>query len=355
MDNTTLDRIEKLGAKVYFFGECVWATILKINIRLYKLAIIGGEQKEITSLLEQYGASLQKLTLQIKEGEATYEFHFLQSLDSVPLEPITINNAILSLNGKVYRAEDLQNKLIKTSPEKFLDYPEEMLKICRTASQTGFKLDIHTWLAIHQSCRLIKTTIKKNPAFIGQQLDDILLSAKPSSGLKIMWETGLMSYVLPELSKCQEISQTRRGENTNVLTHTFLALNAAECSQLLRWTMLFHDMAKPLTMEITAEGQMHFFKHEIVGAKLATAYMTKYKLPEDLIKKVKVLIENHMFDADPKLTPKGVRRLIRRVGKSNIYDLIKVREADRMGSTVPPPSDKIELLKQKVGKELINV
>jgi HD superfamily phosphodiesterase len=114
-------------------------------------------------------------------------------------------------------------------------------------------------------------------------------------------------------------------------------------------------MAKPAALEITTEGKMHFFKHEQLGAKLANDYMTKYGLSKSLIDKVKLLIENHMFDADPKLTPKGVRRLIKRVGVEHIFDLIKVREADRQGSPVPPSNSKIELLKSKIEKELANV
>ena len=62
-----------------------------------------------------------------------------------------------------------------------------------------------------------------------------------------------------------------------------------------------------------------------------------------------------MFDADTKLTQKGVRRLIRRVGKELIFDLLRVREADRRGSPTPPSNTKIDFLRQKIMEEYDNV
>jgi putative nucleotidyltransferase with HDIG domain len=355
LDNLILYAIEKLGAKVYFFGECVWATILKINTLHFKLAIVGGKREEILPLLDKYEIRPVKLTLLVKDGDTTYEFYFPIDIDSIPLDPIPLNNAILSLDGQMYRADDLQNRTIRIHISTFLDYPEELLRVCRIAAQTNFTIDVATWIAMRDHARLIRTVVKTNPRYIGQQLNLMLLSKYPHVGFKVMLETGLLEYILPELTECNNIAQSRRGKETNVFKHTLLALQASEPSMLIRWSMLFHDMAKPGTMEITTDGKMHFFKHDTLGARLAEEYMTKYKLDTETIKGVKVLIENHMFDADPKLTPKGVRRLIRRVGKEYIYELIKVREADRLGAENPPTNDKIDLLKQKISKELPNV
>ena len=355
MDNNLIFAIEKLGATIYLFGECVWATALKIKVQYYKLAIIGVTREQVIPLLDNYTLHRTKPTLQISDGDTTYELYFLNSIDSVPFDPISINNAILSLDCKVFRADDLKNKLIRANTSTFLDYPEELLRICRIAAQTSFAVDVPTWVTMYEHSRLIKNVVKSNPAYIGKQLQQIIMSKNPGHGFRLMLETNVLQYIFPELARCNNIRQTRRGEGINVFEHILLAINAAALEEEIRWTMLFHDMAKPTTMDITSDGKMHFFKHEFVGAELAVTYMTKYKLPPSLIQTVKILIENHMFDADPKLTVKGVRRLIKRVGKENIYQLIKVREADRRGTMVPPSNDKIELLKTKIEKELSNV
>ncbi|MFA6295438.1 MAG: HDIG domain-containing metalloprotein [Candidatus Paceibacterota bacterium] len=355
MDNSALYAIESLGAKVYFFGECVWATILKLPVTQFKLAIVGGNPAQILPALEKYKVELVKQTLKIVENDILYEFHFPTTLEEIPLDIIPLNNSILGLDGKMFRATDLATKTIHIPENIILDHPEVMLTACRIVAQTNFTLNIGTWLSIHDYGTLIKAVIKRNPAFIGKELDEILLSKYPSAGLQLMRETKLLDYILPELSACHSISQTRRGENTNVFAHIMLTIEAAENDRVIRWSMLFHDIGKPATLEISEEGKMHFFKHELVGAKLAEEYMTRYKMSKDLIVRTKRLIEYHMFDADPKLTPKGVRRLLRRVGKENIFDLIRVREADRKGATRPPSMDKIELLKQKIIKELPNL
>lgn len=355
MDNSLFAQIETLGGKVYFFGECVWATQLKIKLRHYKIAILHCTPETVIPLLDRYEIQPVKQTLQFKDNGVLYELYFPKDLWQVPLDPIPVNNAILGLDGKVYRDPDLKTKIITADPIIFLDYPQEMLRVCRIAAQTGFKIDVLTWVKILEHSRLIKTTVKNNPRYVGWQLYDIIMSNNPDIGLQYLWELGLLRYILPELDRCHEISQTRRGENTNVLTHTMLALRAAEQKDIIRWCMLFHDMAKPLTMEITNDGKMHFFKHEFTGATLAEHYMKQFGIQSETIQTVKTLIENHMFDADPKLTQKGVRRLIRRVGKDLIFDLLRVREADRCGSPTPPSNTKIDFLRQKVIEEYENV
>lgn len=355
MDNTTLYRIEQFGAKVYFFGECVWSTLLNLPVKHYKIAVVGGEPSQVLPLFEEYSPTIVKHTIQLTENNKLYEFFFPVTFDAIPKDPIAINNAILALDGTLYRAEDITSRTLNVRSEVFLDNPGELLRLCRIHAQTSFRINVATWVGMKENARLIKNVVKSEPRFVGQQLDEILQTPRPSLGFKLMQQTGILTHVLPELSLCEEISQTRRGENTNVFQHTMLTLDASAPERIIRWTMLFHDAAKPITMEVSEDGKMHFFKHEIIGARLAETYMSRYKLPKTLITRVKNLIENHMFDADPKLTPKGVRRLIRRVGKEHIHDLIKVREADRRGATSPPPMDKIELLKQKINKELPNV
>jgi putative nucleotidyltransferase with HDIG domain len=353
MDNSVLIQIETLGAKVYFFGECVWATLLKVKSYHIKIAIIGGNKRDILTVLPGFIISdHQAKTYRVWEDDNTlYEFYFLDDIQQIPLDPISINNSILSLDGKIYREEGLLNKIISIDKSVFLDHPEEMLRICRISAQSGYKIDVPTWTEILKNNRLIKNKL----GFVKHEIFRIIMSDHPDIGLTLLYELGLLRFIFPELDRCNEIAQTRRGMSVNVFTHTLLALKASEQTELIRWTILFHDMAKPLTMEITEDGKMHFFKHEFTGATLAEHYMKQMRLDDKLIRNVKNLIENHMFDADPKLTQKGVRRLIRRVGKDLIFELLKVREADRNGSPTPPSGNKIELLRQKIILEYNNV
>jgi poly(A) polymerase/tRNA nucleotidyltransferase (CCA-adding enzyme) len=83
--------------------------------------------------------------------------------------------------------------------------------------------------------------------------------------------------------------------------------------------------------------------------------MRYWGFDKDLIQKVSHLVLHHMFDADPRLTDKSVRRLIRKVGKDLIYDLLKVRIADRLGTPNRISMKKIKLLKKKIDKEIVDI
>ena len=248
MDNSTLYAIESLGAKVYFFGECVWATFLKLPITHYKLAIVGGSPTTVLPIFDKYRAEIVKQALRIIEGDVCYDIYFPATFEEIPQDPIPLNSAVLALSGELYRADDIIHRTITVRQQTFLDHPEALVTVARILAQTNYKIGVSTWLAARDSATLIKNVVKGNPAHIGKQLDAILLSKHPTQGFKYLLETGLLAFILPELAACNEISQTRRGENTNVFNHTMLAIEAAENSQLLRWTMLFHDAAKPLPL-----------------------------------------------------------------------------------------------------------
>src|SRR6185436_729768 len=110
---------------------------------------------------------------------------------------------------------------------------------------------------------------------------------------------------------------------------------------------LLHDVGKPATREWKdtpagkkthngKTGDWTFYGHQVVGAKIATQMLERLHFSNEIIEDVYLLVYEHMFVYDPEVvTLAGVRRLLVRVGANHIDDLIKVREADRIGSGVP--------------------
>ena len=98
---------------------------------------------------------------------------------------------------------------------------------------------------------------------------------------------------------------------------------------------LLHDVGKPRSKR--GEGpDSTFYGHQVVGAKMAVEMLDRLRYPKEFIEKVALLVREHMFVYDPEVvTLAVVRRLLARVGAENIDALIKVREADRIGSGVP--------------------
>jgi tRNA nucleotidyltransferase (CCA-adding enzyme) len=132
-----------------------------------------------------------------------------------------------------------------------------------------------------------------------------------------------------------------------------LALDKSEPNLLIRLAVLFHDLGKYSTLSVYDNGQIHFYKHEIASEEIARKVMSELAYPAALIEDVCLLVRHHMFDADPKLTRKGTRKLIERVGKKHIYNLLLVRAADRAGVPETVSMDKINHLKNKIDRELV--
>ena len=150
-----------------------------------------------------------------------------------------------------------------------------------------------------------------------------------------------MEELLPELIKCFGVEQKSpsRHHIYDVGTHSMLSLKyVAEKNKnpIVRLATLIHDIAKPITFKKLETGTITFYNHEMVGARMTAALMDRLKFSKEITEKVAHLVRYHLFYYNVgEVTEAGVRRFLRRVGPENIADLIKVREADRIGSGVP--------------------
>ena len=122
---------------------------------------------------------------------------------------------------------------------------------------------------------------------------------------------------------------------------------------------LFHDIAKPQTKRGEGPGAT-FYNHDHVGARVARRILERLKFSNEVINKVSLLIDNHMFYYNPdEVTESSVRRLIQKVGLENMKDLIDVRIADRLGSGVPKAKPyklrHLEYIIEKVSTDAVSV
>ena len=103
----------------------------------------------------------------------------------------------------------------------------------------------------------------------------------------------------------------------------------------VRLAALLHDVGKPRTKR--GEGSdSTFHNHEYVGAKMTAKILDRLRFGKDLVEQVTHLVRSHLFYYNVgEVTEAGVRRFLVRVGPENVDDLLKVREADRIGSGVP--------------------
>lgn len=237
---------------------------------------------------------------------------------------------------------DMEELTIKTPLDPdvtFSDDPLRMMRAIRFASQLGFFIAPDTFAAIGRNASRIEIISAER---IHTELNKILLSPRPSLGLELFEQTGLMAQVFPELLELKG-AETRDGVgHKDNLTHTYKvvdnlakALRTAEVAEEKRlwllWAALLHDIGKPRTKRFDRRLGWTFHNHNYVGMKMVSKIFRRLRLPLDhKMHYVEKLVELHMRPAtlvDEGVTDSAVRRLLFEAG-DDIDDLMLLVEAD---------------------------
>ncbi len=244
-----------------------------------------------------------------------------------------VQNIIDPFNGQ----EDIKNKIIRTvgNPvERFNEDALRLMRAVRFAVQLNFEIEKKTFEAIKKEAGLIEMIAKER---IRDEFEKIIMTPLAKKGIELLEETSLLKYIMPELREGINAGQNKHHIYT-VWEHNLRALDYAakkNYSLEIRLAALLHDVGKPATK--AGEGpDCTFYNHEVIGAKITTRILDRLRFSKDVAEKVIHLVRYHLFYYNVgEVTETGVRRFLRRVGPENVDDLIKVREADRIGSGVP--------------------
>lgn len=227
---------------------------------------------------------------------------------------------------------------------RFREDALRMLRAARLAAVLDFTIDPPTLDAMRANAALIAHVSGERTA---AELEKLLLAARPSFGLRILDETGLLDAISPELAAQRGVPQNKiAGED--LLGHTIRTVDAVPTSRpVVRLAALLHDIGKPSTID---DGP--FRGHDVVGADLAGALLDRLRIPKAVSERVVHLVRQHMFAYDRDWGDAGVRRLIQRVGVDALDDLFALREADSIGSGLPPDAGDLDDLRSRVAAEL---
>lgn len=159
-------------------------------------------------------------------------------------------------------------------------------------------------------------------------------------GIELCRKFNILKYISPELEKMVGVAQG--GAHVyDVWEHSLRALQYAADENWnleMRLAALFHDIGKPKSRREGEVGKKEwsFYGHEVVGARMTEKILQDLKYPQKTIEKVKKLVRMHMFFADTSMiTLAAVRRVIVKIGKENIWDLMNLRVCDRKGMGRP--------------------
>lgn len=278
-----------------------------------------------------------------------------ETLDSYPPQP---QQPRLDVDCRIHDPHqgqaDLQRRILRTvgdPAQRFQEDALRMLRAIRFAAQLEMRVDPETLVAIQaHSALLAKISWER----IRDEFLKILVTDHVEDAVTLMFTSGLLQYILPELIETRGVDQ-RGHHEFDVWTHSLRACESCPSRDpVVRLAVLLHDIAKPQTQEKlpNAEGEFSFYNHEVVGARMARDIARRLRLPKDACQKIFTLVRWHMFHYQPELTDSAIRRFVRRVGIENIEDMMSLREGDRVGSGSKRTSWRLEEMKQRIHDQL---
>lgn len=261
--------------------------------------------------------------------------------EDIKRRDFTINTLAFSINEKKYGEIidtyngllDIETKLIRTplDPEvTFSDDPLRIMRAFRFASQLNFSVDNFLLEAAFSMRDRLKIVSSER---IVEEFFKIIQSDKPSIGLALMYQTGVMETLYPEIAAMAGVDQKKEFHHKDVFWHTLQVVDNVALSSndvWLRMTALFHDIAKPVTKKYEEETGWSFHGHEEIGARMVKRLFKKYKFPLHEVDYVEKLVRLHLRPialVDEEVTDSAIRRLIVGAG-DDLEDLIVLCKAD---------------------------
>ncbi len=380
------DLADEIGVEIYLVGGFIRDLFLQRNKNEMDFLIVGDGPtfaKEFSSRLgvsdiiiyKNYGtAHFNYENISLEFVGARKESYSKKSRnpqvtpgtldDDLSRRDFTINTLAVSLNkidfgsliDRYNGVNDIENKIIRTplDPQKtFDDDPLRIMRAVRFASQLEFTIEPSVVDAIKKMAHRLSIISQER---ITDEFLKILMSNKPSIGLKLLYENDVMKIIFPEIHDMGGVEQRKDYHHKDVFYHTCLVVdNIANVSDdlWLRFAALVHDIAKPPTKKFVEGTGWTFHGHEELGARMMPKIFERMKLPLNKLDYIQKLIRLHLRPialVDETVTDSAIRRLIVSAGE-DLDDLITLCRADITSKNISKVNrylENYEIVMQKV-------
>ncbi len=343
-----IDTLETAGYEAYAVGGCVRDSILgrepddwdittsakpeEIKNLFPRTVDTGIKHGTVTVLLagEGFEVTTYRIDGDYEDGRHPREVTFTANLrEDLRRRDFTINamayndrGGLVDIYGGIADMESRVIRCVGNAEERFGEDALRMLRAVRFSAQLGYRIDGATGEAIK---KLAPNLQKISAERIQAELVKLVTSPHPDY-LRTAYEMGITAQILPEFDLCMETPQRHKHHCYDVGEHILHSMLAVEPDKVLRLGMLFHDIGKPQTLTIDADGTTHNKKHPLEGEKITRRVMRRLKFDNATTDKVTKLVLYHDYDIAP--TEAGVRRAMNRIGEDIFAMIFTVRRAD---------------------------
>lgn len=241
---------------------------------------------------------------------------------------------------------DLEKKIIRAVGDAKERIDEDLLRSMRAvrfASRLGFTIEESLMEAIRAKACEINLISKER---IGEELSKILISDRPSYGIRLLDVAGIISEILPELYKTKGFDQHSSYHQYDVYEHSLHVLANTSKDLVTRFAALYHDVGKIDTFFLDERGEGRFFGHQKLSDQMLKKRLRALKFSNKFIEDASMLVARHMDCSNP-YSKKSIRKLLRRMGEVNLRRLFDLQRAD-IRATNHPDTSNIDL-----GEELL--
>lgn len=327
---------------------------LNTNVNNMNNNVIHDFVKQIGILIEEVSflKTLRNVEITPYRIESTYsdnrrpdEIKFSKNIeDDLKRRDFTINAICYNpetseLIDPFHGISDINKKEVRAigdPDDRFNEDALRMLRAIRFSAQLDFNVSRETLESISKNKDLLK---KISSERIRDEFIKILISDNPIKAFFLAKELDILKYISEDLERGIGIEQNG-AHLYDVFEHLLRTMQHSADRQWsldVRLASLFHDISKPETRRWSKEKEnWTFYGHEVVGARVTKKNLERLKFDKKTVEKITTLVRWHMFFSDPeKITLSAVRRIIRNVGEENVWDLIRLRIADRIGMGRP--------------------
>lgn len=341
------------GHEAYVVGGCIRDALIGLSPKDYDVTTSATPEEVMSIFKKTVPTGLKHGTVEVHTHDGAYdvttyrmdgeyEAHrypknviFVDDLvEDLRRRDITINaiaynpekGVIDPFNG----TEDISGRIVRAVGNPILRFKEDALRILRAvrlSTTLNFNIEENTLQAMVETMEGLRFISEER---IRDELNNILLSKNPARGIRMLFDLGIMKYILPEIMSMSGFLQHNPHHDKDVLGHTLEVLSNVPARLPVRLAALFHDSGKPGTFTVDEKGIGHFYGHEKVSRNIARNVLMRLKYDHKTIRKVETLVYYHMTSTDMRNEVK-IKRFINKLGPDNLNDLTDLKIADFIG------------------------